>query len=44
MKPTRPRRVVPGHEINEMLRSHPPDETLTDDIRRAGGGVVDPFE
>ncbi len=44
VKATGPRRFVPGHEINEMLGSHPPDEALMDDIRRAGGGVVDPFE
>ncbi|MBA2346956.1 MAG: type II toxin-antitoxin system prevent-host-death family antitoxin [Solirubrobacterales bacterium] len=39
-----PQRFVPAHVYNEMIASLPPDETLMDDLRKAGGGLVDPFE
>lgn len=38
-----PKRFVPAHEYNEMIASLPPDETSMDELRQAGGGVVDPF-
>ncbi len=44
VKPTGPQRFVPGHAFNERIASLPADETLMDELREAGGGVVDPFE
>lgn len=39
-----PKRFVPAAEFNEVFASLPPDLTLMDDLREAGGGLVDPFE
>ena len=44
VKTTGPRRFVPGHVFNEQIASLPPDQTLMDELREVGGGVVDPFE
>lgn len=44
VRQTGPQRFVPGHVIREMFNDLPPDETLMDELREAGGGVVDPFE
>ena len=38
-----PQRFVPGDVIRAAFNALPPDDTLMDELREVGGGVVDPF-